>query len=80
MEEGSSVDFGESASEKRDELNGLNITSEIVKEDENYEKSWSSFMEDSIDERATRALKRGNEEDLLPKRKQNKTLRKSRSK
>jgi len=67
MAEGSSVDAN-TTEESTKKLDGLNLTSEILKEDEIYDRSWdSSFLEDSIDERAAKALRLSSVKELLTK-------------
>ena len=66
MEDGSSVDVLSNEGVK--EPDGLNVTSEILREDEEFEKSSDSFLEDSIDQRAAKALKISSVKELVPRR------------
>ena len=65
MAESSSVD-STALEESEKEPDGLNLTSEILKEDEAYEKSNDSFLEDSIHKRAAKVLNLNSIKDLLP--------------
>lgn len=79
MAEGSSVDL--TASENGEgELVGLNITSEIVKEDNDYDESWGSFLEDSIHQRAAKVLNLKSVKELFPHGNNTQHEKKSRSK
>ena len=64
MAEGSSVDSS-AIDENEKKLDGLNLTSQILKEDEAYDRSWDSFLEDSIDRRAAKALHLNSVKELL---------------
>ena len=70
MAEGSSVDLT-TIEKSANEPDGLNLTSEILREDEAKEKSWDSFLEDSIHERAAKILRLGSVKELFTKHSKN---------